>query len=335
MSEVVFFDKRPNNLPAEFWDEVKASGKWRELAPDEIVVLKRHPRFGFKTKIQVGDSLDMTKPKATHDVALYGTHALSPNRWTLRWGNKNFQVGFAPYEIAQGNQSRWGFRRVLFNNEGISVLRGSNSEDCEVWKYIQLHAKFKGGFFQTGRQWDFAEDKLDKSEALELIDIEEKRSDIVGIVKGLTSDQFNILASTSLYERAFLGVPQLRGDYAGTKAYIYDKIKTAEGVSQVTKALKNLDPVEDIKLIDELLMSRKAEIVQGSLILDGNKVFTAKAPFSSSDTQGIAIEIYSQCAGPNGLSWLDAYKAKLAEKAVVAKGQANTEKIRTKITEPA
>ena len=115
-------------------------------------------------------------------------------------------------------------------------------------------------------------------------------------IKDLNESSLNTLVSTGMYERPFLGRPDLEGKVKSSRAILIKMVEDGK-FRELNDLLKKLDDVNKIAIVHDALNNKKLICTESKLMrYDGREICTFAEPISMPNNEVAAINAFRYAA---------------------------------------
>jgi len=269
------------------WPE-EVESKLISLEPGEIIKVRLNPSKWKTVFEQRGTSQDMNRPMSSGTVRKVGQHGI-PSPWTIRYERQPYQVGFLEGYDVNGIAR---YNHPVFNEEGEMTFNGDRVGDREKFFVIQLHPQMKidplTGLERGNWKFEIIDAENDSTGITQNFEI---KLALLNKIKDLDEASLNILMKPVMYERSFLGMPDLNNKPKAARAVLVKKVE-AGAIKEVNELLKSLDEVNRIGLVYDGLISKKLICSETKLMrYDGLEICTFAEEISIPNMEVAAINI--------------------------------------------
>jgi hypothetical protein len=276
-----------NTWPKEVED------KLMDLQPGEIVKVRLNPSKWRTVMEQRGTSQDMQRPVSSGMVRKVGEHGI-PSPWTVRFDRIPYQIGFLEGYDVNGNAR---YTHPVFNQNGELVFNGDRVGDRERFMVIQLHPQMRmdpiSGLERNPWKFEIVDTEKESTGITQNFEV---KLALLNRVKDLNESSLNTLVSAGMYERSFLGRPDLEGKAKSSRAILIKMVEDGK-FRELNELLKKLDDINKIAIVHDALNNKKLICTEAKLMrYDGREICTFAEPISMPNNEVAAINAFRYAA---------------------------------------
>lgn len=279
-----------NDWTNEEWASV-INEKLMQLGPGQTAKVRVNPNQ-FHTVFRIVGRGETTV--SSGNITKIGEHGIPAKPWTVRYGNKPYQVGLLNGYDVNGDPS---FSRLSCNDKGEIVFNGDRFGDPDKFMAIQLHPQMRvdplTGIQRKNWKWEVVNEE---AESVGVTENFKKKLAVQNEIANLSDWQLNVLMSHETFERFFYGQPTLVNKPTAAQGYLIKQVETMP-LKSITDRLALLKEVADIHLLKDGIAGNKIITTEKELSrYDGVEVAVYPEPINVSTHESKAIGIYKYCA---------------------------------------